>query len=387
MPILSVIVPIYNTAKYLKKCVTSIQQQSFTDIEILLIDDGSTDDSAIICKELQANDNRIHYVHQKNAGEIATRSTGVFVAKGEYVAFVDSDDYLDKDYYEKAMNIELKYNADMFDCGFYLNEKIKITPAIEVGLYSTTPQIDYVRQNFLQYHKENKGGIMRSNVTKIFKRKILIDVLERYNRYNKRIDYGADNIISCMYLLCCKSVYISDICGYRYVNHQGSSSHRFHGNYLQTIADYYSILNEEFSKNEDSKYLLSQLESDILKNFIVLAPKFMGFSIDNQIQRYFCPFKNNFSKKIALYGAGSVGIDYYKDMLSVGITPEIWVDKNYEKKNLPFSIVSPNRLNNTEFDFLIIAVLYEFTAKEIKEELIKIGVPSEKILWKNPIEL
>ena len=51
------------------------------------------------------------------------------------------------------MNIELKYNADMFDCGFYLNEKIKITPAIEVGLYSTTPQIDYVRQNFLQYHK------------------------------------------------------------------------------------------------------------------------------------------------------------------------------------------------------------------------------------------
>ena len=106
MPKLSVIVPVYNTEKYLRECIDSILGQTFTDFELILVDDGSTDSSGAICDEYAQMDERIHVIHQKNGGITVARKSGVRYATGEYVTFVDSDDWIHKDMYRIMLTQE-----------------------------------------------------------------------------------------------------------------------------------------------------------------------------------------------------------------------------------------------------------------------------------------
>lgn len=109
----SVILPIYNVEVYLKECVESILQQTFTDYELILVDDGSKDDSPIICDEYAKNDNRIKVVHQQNAGQSTARNNGLSIAAGDYVVFIDSDDFItSKDFLQKLAD-KSKDDADM----------------------------------------------------------------------------------------------------------------------------------------------------------------------------------------------------------------------------------------------------------------------------------
>lgn len=103
-PTLSVIIPIYNVELYLEKCVNSVRKQTLKMLEIILIDDGSTDDSGKICDILASEDNRIIVVHQKNGGLADARNTGLEIARGEWVAFLDSDDWVENSMYEKLIN-------------------------------------------------------------------------------------------------------------------------------------------------------------------------------------------------------------------------------------------------------------------------------------------
>lgn len=109
----SVIVPIYKVEKYLKKCIDSIINQTYSNLEIILVDDGSPDNCGVICDEYAKKDSRIRVFHQKNSGLSAARNIGTKFASGDYVAYIDSDDYVSLDYIEYLMNLIHKYNADM----------------------------------------------------------------------------------------------------------------------------------------------------------------------------------------------------------------------------------------------------------------------------------
>ena len=100
-PLISVIVPVYNIIPYLPRCVESLQKQTYPELEILLIDDGSTDDTPALCDRLAENDPRIRVFHKENGGPSSARKTGLEQAAGAYVGFVDSDDYVDADMYER----------------------------------------------------------------------------------------------------------------------------------------------------------------------------------------------------------------------------------------------------------------------------------------------
>lgn len=102
--LISIVVPVYNSANFIKKCVTSLITQTYDNLEIILVDDGSSDESLEICNQLQKGDNRIKVIHQENAGVSSARNTGIKVAKGEYILFIDSDDTISKEFIEK-MNI------------------------------------------------------------------------------------------------------------------------------------------------------------------------------------------------------------------------------------------------------------------------------------------
>lgn len=115
---ISVIIPIYNVQRYLKESIESVLTQTYSDLQIILIDDGSTDQSGAICDEFARKDDRIIVVHQKNGGAANAKNTGLRLATGKYLAFLDSDDYLENDAYAFMINQIKKYQADIVQCCF-----------------------------------------------------------------------------------------------------------------------------------------------------------------------------------------------------------------------------------------------------------------------------
>lgn len=116
MALISIIVPVYKSEKYIERCVYSILKQTYKNIEVILVDDGSPDKSGKICDMLALKDKRIQVIHQKNAGAGAARNAGLKVAKGEYIGFVDSDDWIEPQMYEIMYREMEKYSADVGMC-------------------------------------------------------------------------------------------------------------------------------------------------------------------------------------------------------------------------------------------------------------------------------
>ena len=120
----SVIVPVYNTEKYLNKCIDSILAQTFTDFELLLIDDGSTDNSGFICDEYAEKDKRVKVFHKENGGVSRARNLGIDNAQGEYLSFIDSDDYIRPEMYSELVAIADKFNVDLVSSDLKINSEI-----------------------------------------------------------------------------------------------------------------------------------------------------------------------------------------------------------------------------------------------------------------------
>ena len=113
MPLITVIIPVYNVEKYFPKCISSVLNQSYTNLEILLIDDGSTDNSGKICDQISLRDNRVSVIHKENAGISHTRNTGIKNAKAELITFIDSDDYVSKDYIQYLYDLLKDSGSDI----------------------------------------------------------------------------------------------------------------------------------------------------------------------------------------------------------------------------------------------------------------------------------
>lgn len=117
MELISVIVPVYNVEKYLERCVFSILKQTYTELEVILVNDGSTDESGIICDKLKNKDSRIMVLHKENGGQATARNMGIKVCKGEWICFIDSDDFIREDYIEELHRLCKTYNVPISQCG------------------------------------------------------------------------------------------------------------------------------------------------------------------------------------------------------------------------------------------------------------------------------
>lgn len=125
-PLISVIVPIYNVETYLLQCVQSIIEQTYKNLEIILVDDGSPDNCPEFCDELQKKDSRIRVIHKKNGGLSSARNAGLEIANGAYISFIDSDDFIDHQMYQSMLECLIENNADIVSCGrnIYAGNKI-----------------------------------------------------------------------------------------------------------------------------------------------------------------------------------------------------------------------------------------------------------------------
>ena len=216
MPKVSIIVPVYNAEKYLMKCVDSILVQSYDNIEVILVDDGSVDGSPKMCDEYAKKDNRVQVIHKKNAGLVSARCDGLKVADGEYVQFVDSDDWVSHNMTEKMMDVMMQYGAECVICGFYnAGEKLSAQqPFFKEGFYSAENYKKNILSKMLQTGNKFQFGIAPSVWGKLF---IRSKVMSYVFAVPKTISFGEDTAITYPYLLNeCKSVYIMGQCLYYY---------------------------------------------------------------------------------------------------------------------------------------------------------------------------
>lgn len=186
---ISVIVPVYKVEKYLDRCISSIANQTYKNLEIILIDDGSPDRCPQMCDEWEKKDSRIKVIHKENGGASAARNAGLKAATGQYIAFVDSDDWIEPDMYEKLYKLIVSSEAQMALCQLTLNENKKVlsNKDIEGEKLSTKDLLD-------QFFRLKGGENPHSVLNRLIKRKLLQDFHFLENRMNE--DVLANYLIS-----------------------------------------------------------------------------------------------------------------------------------------------------------------------------------------------
>lgn len=144
-PLISIIVPIFNVENYLEQCIQSIVNQTYRNLEIILLDDGSSDRCPQICDKWATKDNRIKVIHKKNGGVSSARNYGLKISKGKYIGFVDSDDYVNPTMYEELLNCLIKTNTKISICGYYeLNAHETIPKCIPNNVISSDKFLEYI---------------------------------------------------------------------------------------------------------------------------------------------------------------------------------------------------------------------------------------------------
>lgn len=156
MPKISVIIPVYNVELYLRECLDSVLTQHYSSLQIILIDDGSTDNSGAICDEYAAKDPRVVVIHQKNGGAAAAKNAGLRAATGEYLSFVDSDDFLEPEAYSHMVKLLTEYGADVVQCAYRDVYQNKTVERISKPGRSVCSGVDYL----VQYTKDWTCGLL-----------------------------------------------------------------------------------------------------------------------------------------------------------------------------------------------------------------------------------
>ena len=188
----SVIVPVYNVEKYIKKCVDSIINQTYSNMEIILVDDGATDNSGLICDEYARMDNRICVIHKKNGGLASARNAGVEVATGDYIAYIDSDDWVENDFIGLLLEACVNNGADMSVCKYADCFDEAPLSHQEANYTVTWTGKGAVEARIMQ---ENKYRISTSACNKFYKRELIEGMLFPHGKYYEDVVYTTEAML------------------------------------------------------------------------------------------------------------------------------------------------------------------------------------------------
>ena len=255
--LISVIVPVYNVEKYLDACVNSIVNQTYKELEIILVDDGSPDHSPEICDKWAKKDRRIKVIHQPNGGVSSARNAGLDSAKGDYIAFVDGDDYIDLDMYEILLREIVENGADAARCAI-IRESANGYKEEWGNADSPLKCVDHEQ---LCCDIGNANGILPvSPCNKLFKKKCIAGV-----RFNTSFKYAEDVLFNFEVAQNIETMIYHDVCRYHYVNNSDSASHmKFNENRF----DEHRVMDIIFELAKDSPKVLSYcVKGDVAKSF------------------------------------------------------------------------------------------------------------------------
>ncbi len=294
MPQISVIVPVYNVEKYLSRCIDSILNQTFSDFELILVDDGSPDQSGKICDEYALKDSRVKVIHKKNGGVSAARNTGIDEAVGEYIMFVDSDDYIDENMLSDMM---IHNGVDAIFCGFtYVDKMGNKIKKCSVKDFCAIEKPLFIEKHYM---KCKKNYIISGPCNKIFK----TEVIKRNNvKFDETISICEDGSFVMNALQYCKTFSNIGASYYNYVQYgENTLMHKYNANAIESAEILYSAHINFFRGDKNEDVLKLELNKDSLTLFMNFFSQIYSRSQMSNKDKYIAAkaaFKNKTFKEL-----------------------------------------------------------------------------------------
>lgn len=381
---ISVIVPVYNVKLYLRQCIESICRQTYRDLEIILVDDGSCDGSSEICDEYQRIDGRIVVLHKKNEGIVRARKAGILTARGKYIAYVDGDDWIEPDMLERLYVKMIKSNADIVMCGHY-NDTGSVSREAHHGFpdgyYGKDQLLERVYPEMITDGTLFDWKIYPALWDKLFKRESIIPY---QMEVDESLKMGEDAACTYPALLNAGSIYILHECLYHY--RQTTTS------MVKNIQDHareraqFQILYHSVDKSFEKYKNIFDLREQWLKYVLFLMiPRSDGLYMEYDELDFLFPFSSvGKGSDIILYGAGTYGQRLYHYLKKTGFCKVVlWVDRNYaELQKMGLDVEKPSKLNGSACGIVVIANTYERSRRKLYRELSE-KYPSKEICMIN----
>ena len=376
-PLISVIVPIYMIDRYLGICIESIINQTYKNLEILLVDDGGKDRCPEICDLYKRKDERIKVIHKPNGGLVSARKAGLQQSNGTYISYVDGDDWIGPGFIEGLHTAAETSNADMVCAGQtrdLFSKSEHFTNAIAPGIYEGE-QLKWLWQNMISYGSYYRPGITTYVWNKLFKREIL---LESQSTVDNRISIGEDGAVTYPSLLSCSRVAVVENVAYHYRQREDSMLKQSAGysSEAQKLLYLYDYMMRWASKTDPDLNIKSQVIDYVLSIALMRS----GGRLP---QDDFSTFDTSYyGKDVVIYSAGTFGQQLVTRFKETGHCNVVsWIDDDYwEYRRCCLDVDSVESIVSVSYDFILIATVDGLVAESVKKRLLDFGVSKEKIL-------
>lgn len=377
---ISVIVPVYNAVKYLPQCIESLINQTFSDIEVILVDDGSTDGSFDVCERYSRQDARITVLHKSNGGPVSARKAGLQAAHGQYISFADGDDWMEPDMLERMYQRLIGEHVDVVMCGRYEDtedQRRKVFHGIPEGRYGKRELLQFVYPKMIAGTDFFEWGIFPGVWDKLFRR-TCIEPFQ--NEVDDRITMGDDAACTYPCLLNADSIYVMQECFYHYRQTASSVVKAIPDKALERerFRILYQSVDESFQKYVHIFDLRAQWKRYLL---FLMVPRADTLLEGIEDLEYLFPFpKVKKNDRIILYGMGTYGQRLYRYVMRTGFCDIVSaVDRNYRelrKQGVPAE--PPENITKYEYDAIVVASSFAGARAGIYQELC-LNCSSDKI--------
>lgn len=377
--LISVIVPIYRVGEYLEECIQSIINQTYRNLEIILVDDGSDDECGEICDRYACMDARIKVIHQENRGLDGARKAGISAATGEYVGYVDGDDWIEPEMYESLICLAKKFDVDVVESGVidsWIEESKIRVPYLPEGVFKGKIFEKEIEPKLLYCGKFFRYGISPYLCSKLFKR----DKLYHYQMIEEDLNCTADDVVVTMPCVArMKSLYISHNCYYHYRVRTNSGKRTENVERVMNFVRSLDALKRRFVETKLMDEEDKQIDYFTMYWLLMNGPYIFD---DLAEEKILTPYGGlHHGSKIVLYGAGAAGMHLHNYLERISANIVAWLDKKYISLQKTMDVLAPSAICELEFDYVIISILREEFVDEAKRELRNLGVPEVKILW------
>lgn len=241
--LISIVVPAFNIEKYIERCIKSILAQTYSFIEVIVVDDGSVDNTAAIIDYIAEHDNRVKVVHKQNGGVSCARMDGIRKAAGEWIGFVDGDDFIEPNMFERLLQNALAYQADISHCGYQM-----IFPDGHADYYYNTGCVE--KQDKITALQELLSGekIEPGLWNKLFHKRLFRSLLQK-EALLENIEINEDLLMNYWLFKAADSVIYEDICPYHYILRKGSAATSKKKNHITDLLNVINIIKNDLDRN------------------------------------------------------------------------------------------------------------------------------------------
>lgn len=381
-PLISVIVPIYMIDRYIGICIESIMNQTYENLEIILVDDGSKDKCAAICDLYAKKDERIKVIHKENGGLVSARKAGLEASTGELIGYVDGDDWIEPTFYEKLYEEMVASDADIVCAGQsrdLFTKSVHFTNSLPVGVYENE-SLNHLLNNMISYGSFFRHGVFTYLWNKLFKREVLY---KNQMNVDNRITVGEDAAVVYPVLCDCKRVCITEHALYHYRQREDSMLKQNDNLDIEMLklVYVYNYLIQAFDEKEiiNSNNIKRQIIEFV---FMLCIYRLGGIFPDGDALGYSAFEKSFFGKKVVVYSAGTFGqqlVGRLKATECCDVT--LWVDDDYwEYRRCALDVDPVEKVLSTDFDYILIATADRLAAEKSFTRLIDMGVQEQKLL-------